>query len=331
MTQTPLATSGIHHITALARDPKANIAFYVGVLGQRLVKRTVNYDDPTTWHLYYADAVGSPGSVLTFFPDPRTRAPRHGSGETAATAYAAPMGSLDWWRDRLKSAGIETTDFVRFKEHGIAFVDHDGMGLEIIESALAEGSAFVPVDPEAPYATAQREHGGPIPIDKALRGFHSATMDVDGYEHSAQLLMHVFGLAAMGNEINRFRFARRDEAGNVLPASTVDLRCRPSLDRARMGHGSVHHIAWRAADDEHEHALRAELVSRGQNPTPIIDRQYFHSIYFREPGGVIFEIATDPPGFTTDEPLERLGERLMLPSWLGDRRAEVEMGLPAVD
>lgn len=328
-TQIP-ASAGYHHITALARDPRANVAFYVGVLGQRLVKRTINYDDPSTWHLYYTDAVGSPGSVLTFFPNPMTRSPRRGSGETAATAYAAPLGTLGWWRDRLKGNNIEVTEFTRFSQPGLAFEDHDGMSLEIIETPLAERSWFVPIDPGKPYAKAQGAQGGPIPEDKSLRGFHSATLDVDGYEHSAKLLTEVFGLTPIGNEINRFRFARLDENSEPLPASTIDLRCRPALQRARMGHGSVHHIAWRASNDEHEVALREALIARGLNPTPVIDRQYFHSVYFREPGGVIYEIATDQPGFAADEPLETLGEGLKLPAWLEPQREAIFAALPPI-
>ena len=326
-----LATPGIHHITALARDPKASIAFSAGVLGQRLVKRTVNYDDPSVWHLYYADERGTPGSVMTFFPNPDARPPRFGSGELSATAYGVPPGALGFWNDRLTQAGITTSPFQRFGEQGIAFADHDGTRLEIIERQDAERSAFIPIDPAAPHAQRQRDHGGLIPQNMALRGFHSATLDVDGYEHTARLLTGVFGLEPAGSAGERYRFERRDERGRTIPAGTVDLRCRPALDRARMGHGSTHHIAWRAADDEHEHALRAELVSRSHNATPIIDRQYFHSIYFREPGGVIFEIATDPPGFAIDEPLDRLGEKLTLPSWLEERRSEIEPALPAIE
>ncbi|MGP1345141.1 MAG: ring-cleaving dioxygenase [Phycisphaerales bacterium] len=331
MTTAALATPGIHHITALARDPKPNIAFYAGLLGQRLIKRTVNYDDPSVWHLYYADDRGTPGSVMTFFPNPDARRPRFGSGELSATAYAAPPGSLGFWHERLTKAGITAAPFQRFGEQGIAFADHDGTRLEIIERVDAQPSRFVPVDPAAPHAKRQHDHGGPIPTDMALRGFHSATLDVDGYEHSARLLTGVFGLEPAGSAGERYRFERRDQRGRTIPAGTIDLRCRPALDRARMGHGSTHHIAWRATDDEHEHALRAELVSRGHNATPIIDRQYFHSIYFREPGGVIFEIATDPPGFTTDEPPDHLGESLMLPTWLEERRNEIANSLPPLE
>jgi glyoxalase family protein len=328
MAQQHVGSAGYHHITVLGRDPRANAAFYVGVLGQRLIKRTVNYDDPGTWHLYYADAVGSPGSVMTFFPNPMTRDARRGVGEAGAVAYAAPVGSLGWWRDRLKAAGVQATEFTRFDQPGLAFTDHDSTPLEIIETPLAERSWFVPLDPAAPDASSQAAHGGPVPQDMALRGFHSATLDVDGYEHSAALLTDVLGFTLVGNELDRFRFARQDDTGSPLPAATIDLRCRPALQRARMGAGSVHHIAWRASDDQHELAIRAALIGKHQNPTPVIDRQYFHSIYFREPGGVIYEIATDQPGFAIDESVDTLGRSVMLPRWLEPQREAIVRALP---
>ncbi|MBV8456694.1 MAG: VOC family protein [Acetobacteraceae bacterium] len=305
---------GIHHITALADDAAENVAFYTGVLGLRLVKRTVNFDDPGTWHLYYGDEAGRPGTILTFFPFPGIRAGRHGTGQAVEIGFAIPRAALGYWLGRLTERHIEFEGpFDRFGERVVRFKDPEGLQLELITDERA----------------VRREgwKGAGIDAEYALRGFHSVTLWEQGYERTAKLLTEHLGFVPVGQEESRFRFA---VPGGDGPGGVVDIRCIPGFWSGAMGGGTIHHVAFRAADDGDQAETRERLIAEGLDVTPVLDRNYFHSIYFREPGGVLFEIATDPPGFTVDEPLASLGTVLKLPSWLERRRETIERVLPSL-
>lgn len=304
---------GIHHITAMASDPQRNIDFYVNVLGQRLLKTTVNFDDPGTYHFYYGDEVGTPGTILTFFPWPGARRGQRGVGEVAAAAYAVPAGSLPAWQQRLAAWGHTTgAPQLRFGEQVISLQDPDGMVVELIETAVP--------------ANVQPWTDSPVPHAMAPRGFHSATVWVGELEPSLELLTKVFGWKRIAQEGNRVRVqAAHGELGSYL-----DLVVMPNQARGRLGAGSVHHIAFRAADDAAQLAWRRDLLAAGYGVTPVQDRQYFHSIYFREPAGVLYEIATDAPGFAWDEPVGELGRSLKLPPWLEPSRDRIARALPVI-
>lgn len=312
-TPEPNPISGIHHITAMAGDPQRNLDFYIQCLGQRLVKTTVNFDDPGTYHFYFADATGSPGTVLTFFPWPQARRGRAGAGEANAVAYTVPSASLDAWEERLRDFGITPGERqTRFGEPVLPFQDPDGLRVEL---------AGVDDPP-----TVDHWQAGPVPESMALRGFHSTTLLVAATGPSAALLADYFGFEEVGSEGSRTRFA----APGSGAGRAVDLVQVPNQGRGHLGAGSIHHIAFRARDDADQRAWQARLLAAGLNVTDVRDRQYFHSIYFREPGGVLYEIATDGPGFLTDEPVAALGASLKLPPWLEPRRAEIEARLPAI-
>jgi catechol 2,3-dioxygenase-like lactoylglutathione lyase family enzyme len=300
--------SGLHHVTAIASDPQLNLDFYVGLLGLRLVKRTINFDDPGTYHFYFGDGPGTPGTILTFFPWPGARRGHRGTGEVEATAFAIPADSSGYWLERLKNHGVyvEATA-VRFGETVLRFADPDGMSLELIATA--------------PSSEVQPWGNATVPVEHALRGFHSVSAALEGYERTARLLTEVFGYTLAQESGNRFRFAA---AGSTSAGKLIDLLCMPDGRHAGGGAGSVHHIAFRAKDDAEQRAWREKIVALGYNVSPVMDRTYFHSIYFREPGGILFEIATDPPGFTFDEKLEELGNNLRLPSWMESARAQIE-------
>ena len=304
-----MSVSGIHHVTAIAGDAQRNLDFYAGVLGLRLVKRTVNFDDPLTYHLYYGTETGAPGTILTFFAWPDAYGGRPGSGQVNATALSAPKGSLGWWQERFKSSGV-TYDLPveRFGEEVLPFRDSDGMQLELVAAD----------DPRPAWT------GGGVPEEYAIRGVHGVTAHEEGYEMTAQLLTETLLFTPVGQEGNRFRYRAGEGYG------MIDVLCTPDGPRARGGAGAVHHIAWRVPDDTDQLAWRTTLVNAGMNVSPVLDRQYFHSIYFREPGGVLFEIATDAPGFATDEPREKLGEALKLPPWLEGAREQIEAGLQPI-
>lgn len=309
----PRRIPGIHHVTAIASDPQRNLDFYVGTLGLRFVKRTVNFDDPTTYHFYFGDGVGLPGTVLTFFPWPGARPGRPGTGQVTATAFSIPAGSLGFWMERLSERGLEIEGPVqRFEEETIAFADPDGLVLELV----AEDDPPVVTDWD----------GGGVPIEHAIRGFHGVTLSLEAWEPTTELIEGTMGYERAGEVGDRTRFIAQHPA----PGRRIDIRGRPSAAPGRMGAGIVHHVAFRAADDEQQAGWREELVSAGFNVTPVRDRQYFHSIYFREPGGVLFEIATDAPGFTLDEERDQLGSGLKLPSWLEGRRESLESALPEI-
>ncbi len=303
---------GIHHVTAIASDPQANVDFYTEVLGIRLVKLTVNFDDPHSYHLYYGDGAGTPGTILTFFAWPGAPRGWRGTGQLTATAFSVPNGSLGYWKERLRKNGVslEATS-KRFGEEAIPFYDPDGLRLELVANPKDDRGGW--------------KHG-PVPREFAVRGFHGVTLSEEGYEQTASLLTDTLGFRLVGQEVDRFRY--RATGGG--PASVVDIMCQPGTRRGEVSVGTVHHVAWRTPNDEYQKAWREELVKLRLNVTPVIDRKYFHSIYFREPGGVLFEIATDPPGFTVDEPVEKLGGALMLPSWLEPLRTHIQEELPPV-
>jgi glyoxalase family protein len=305
---------GLHHVTAIASDPQRNLDFYVGLLGLRFVKRTVNFDDPGTYHFYFGDKRGNPGTILTFFPWPNARRGTRGTGQIESTAFAVSPNSIGYWVERLKDQHVaaEKTS-PRFGEEVLRFTDPDGLLLELVAS-----NSPAPVEPWP---------DGPIPAEHALHGFHSVSAALEGYERTARLLTESFGYRLIGQSGNRFRFVTRDD---TAPGRIVDLICLPDAQIGRVAAGSVHHIAFRAKDDAEQLQWRGHLVSLGYNVTPVIDRTYFHSIYFREPGGVLFEIATEPPGFTSDETIEELGTHLHLPPWMESSRSQIEEILPPI-
>jgi glyoxalase family protein len=306
--------SGIHHITAICGEPQRNVDFYAGVLGLRLVKRTVNFDDPKTYHLYYGDGTGSPGTILTFFPWVGVGRGRLGNGQVTATAFAVPQGSIPFWTERLKQFGVAFDGpSTRFGEDVLAFADPDGMQVELIASAR--------IDPKKAYA------GGAIPVEYAIHGFHSATLSEAALEDTASLLTDTMGFQPVQHDGNRFRFA----VGTGEAGTTVDILVTPDAPFGRVAGGSVHHIAWRTADDVQQREWLSDLTKLGYSVSPVMDRKYFHSIYYREPGGILFEIATDSPGFAVDEPAEKLGSSLVLPAWLEPARQEIEAVLPQIE
>ncbi len=305
-------TTGIHHVTAIAADPQRNLEFYAGTLGLRLVKRTVNFDDPNTYHFYYGDRTGQPGTLLTFFPWLGARRGRDGIGQAVATSFAVPTGALPWWEERLTRAGVGgLTSRIRFGERTLRFTDPDGLALELVERVESGDAAVDPHDA--------------VPDAAAIRRISGNLLKLRGTDTTAALLTEVLGLVPAGEDggVRRFRPANGIGGG-------VDLVRDPDGGHGVMGAGTVHHVAWRAADASHQAKLRGELLGFGMQVTPVVDRQYFQSIYFREPGGVLFEIATDDPGFLIDEPEATLGEALKLPPQYESRRGEIERQLPEI-
>lgn len=301
---------GIHHVTAIATDPQRNADFYREVLGLRLVKQTVNFDAPDTYHLYYGDEAGHPGTILTFFPWPHAPFGQHGAGQATTTAFSVPEGSLGYWEQRLRERGVEILEqTTRASDEVLALADPDGLRLELVAH---------PGDERAGWAD------GPVPSQFAVRGLFGITLTQTALEPSDAMLRERLGFHVAEEAAGRVRYAVGDGgAGRV-----VDVHVEPGSEQGLVAAGTVHHVAWRAPDRDTQRAWRASLVESGVQVTPIIDRQYFESIYFREPGGVLLEIATDPPGFTRDEPLLELGCRLRLPPWLEPRREEIEAALP---
>ncbi len=308
----PTPIIGLHHVTAIASDAQRNLDFYTQVLGLRFVKRTVNFDDPGTYHLYFGDDAGSPGTILTFFPWPRASRGHAGAGEVAQTAFSVPLGSISYWENRLRLHNIlvENTG-KRFDEQVLTFPDPDGMKLEIVGHA------------NVGHANASRY--ADVPTEHAIRGFFGVTLLEHEAESSGNFL-NILGFHKVAEEGNRQRYA----AGGTALGNHIDLVIDPKASYGHSGAGSVHHIAFRATDDAAQLAWREE-ISKYVDVTPVMDRTYFHSIYFREPGGVLFELATDPPGFAFDEPIETLGEELRIPAWLEPRRAVIEQRLTPLE
>jgi glyoxalase family protein len=309
-----MTTHGIHHVTAIAGPARRNLDFYTRVLGLRLVKKTVNFDDPGTYHLYYGDEAGAPGTILTFFPWEHAAPGRLGVGETSETAFRIPLGSIGWWTHRLVAAGVTHEAPARvFGETVLRFRDPDGMRLALVGVEGAQSEAAWLVDG--------------IPAEHAVRGFHGVTLMVAGAEGTAAILTDVFGFAETGREGSLLRLSSGAREGGH-----VTLHAVGNLLRGRLGGGSVHHVAFRAADDAEEFAMLEKLrVHHGIATTEQKDRNYFRSVYFREPGGVLFEIATDVPGFAVDEPAESLGQALKLPPEFESHRAEIEAVLPSLE
>jgi glyoxalase family protein len=306
--------SGIHHVTAIASEPQRNLDFYTEVLGLRLVKRTVNFDDPGSYHLYFGDDVGTPGSILTFFAWPLARRGSPGVGQVDLTSFSIPESSLSYWEQRLLSAGMPVErSGKRFDEEVLTFADPDGLKLELVAHPQPAGANRAWKDAS-------------VPARHALRGFYSVTLCEQGYESTAEVL-ETMGFRKVGEQGNRFRF----DVGKGGAGARVDVLCASEASYGNVAVGIVHHVAWRVADDNSQRSWRSRLVNKHLNVTPVIDRCYFHSIYFREPGGVLFELATDPPGFAIDEPPEKLGEALKLPSWLEPNRKRIEQVLQPIE
>lgn len=304
--------SGIHHVTAIVSSPQANLDFYLAVLGLRLVKKTINYDDPKTYHFYFGDRTGTPGTILTFFPIPRAFAGEQGVGQATVTALAVPVGSLDYWKQRLDSRVVDAVDDEDFGQRSLTFCDPDGLLLELVETAEdGPGDAWA---------------GGPVPVEYAIRGVHHVVLRETAYEPTATLLTETMGFRVVGSHGDRHRFAM----GAGGPGALLDIEVTPDGATGRNAAGTVHHIAFRTADDAEQAEWRSALVALGYDVSPVRDRQYFQSIYFRERGGVLFELATDGPGFLADESVEALGTTLRLPHWLEPERDEIEGRLPSL-
>ncbi len=302
---------GLHHVTAIASDPQRNLDFYTQVLGLRFVKRTVNFDDPGTYHFYFGDDAGSPGTILTFFPWPHASRGHAGAGETTRTAFSVPLASLPFWRKRLEEEHILFEDTgKRFEEEVLTLRDPDGMVLEIVGHTDVK-------EPLAPRTSN-------VPAEHSIRGFFGVTL-LERKSEGTFATLQTMGFHEVASEGNRHRFAAEGDAlGNH-----IDVILDPEAGHGRMGAGSVHHIAFRAKDDSSQLEW-LEILSKSLAVTPVQDRTYFHSIYFREPGGVLFELATDPPGFGLDEPAESLGQTLRLPPWLEAHHQEIERILPKI-
>ncbi|HEX3815400.1 MAG TPA: ring-cleaving dioxygenase [Mycobacteriales bacterium] len=310
-----IRTSGLHHVTAIAGDPQHNVDFYLRALGLRLVKTTVNFDDPGTYHLYYGDEAGTPGSLITFFPWKNTPPGRLGNGQATTTSFSVPEQSLGWWRDHFAELNIDADEIEnRRTEDVLTFRDPDGLVLALVAH---QGTP----DDRAPW------DNGFIPADHAIRGLHSVTLSAASDTATSTLLVDGLGLRPAGQDGNRLRFA----AGDGGPGALVDLLITPDGPAGRVARGTVHHVAWRAPDEATQVAWRDELIDRGERVTDILDRQYFRSIYFREPAGTLLEIATDNPGFAIDEPLMELGRALKLPPWLEPTRRQIEAMLPTLN
>lgn len=304
---------GLHHVTAISSDPQRTIDFYTQILGLRLVKLTVNFDDPSSYHLYFGDEQGSPGTILTFFAWPGQPAGRKGTGQLTSTSFSVPKNSLEFWRKRLASNGIGSRESGRpFGDSVLSFLDIDGQGLELVESVDDVRTGW---------------RSGPVPEDHAVKGFHGVTLSEENLERTESILVDTLGFHLKKEEDDRFRY----EVGNGTGGTIVDVLSTPGSEHGFVSVGTVHHVAFRAANDDHQKQLRQEILKTSIHVTQVIDRLYFHSIYFREPGGVLFEVATDPPGFAIDERIDRLGSGLMLPPWLESSRASVQMSLPSLN
>ena len=302
---------GIHHITAIAGDPQQNVDFYADILGLRLVKRTVNYDDPGTYHLYFGDDRGRPGTLLTFFPWPGAPRGRHGVGQATAVSFSVPPGSFGFWEKRLANREITTERLESpFDEPTLAFSDPDGLRLELVADPR--------VDLGLPWTAS------PVPVGQAIRGFHSVALLEHTSNDTEALLTEVMGFGLVKAVGHRRRFG----VGDGGLATWVDVVGAPDSPPGHVAVGTIHHVAWRAATDEAQQRWRQRLIEASLAVTPVLDRRYFRSIYFREPGGVLFEIATDLPGFTVDEAPDSLGAALRLPPWLEPLRPTIEARLP---
>lgn len=304
--------TGIHHVTAIASDAQKNIDFYLGVLGLRLVKKTINFDGPDVYHFYYGDEMGNPGTIMTFFPYTGLINGRHGKGMLNTSAFSVSTSSLNYWLNRFKKFGIGHKEpKERFGEElVIYFEDNDGLGLEMVFNDRDTRLGFT---------------GGHIPLQHAIKGFYHVEIWEEGYERTAGLLTEQLNHVLIAEKGNRFRFAAND-----IPGNYIDIVCSPDSMKGLAGSGTVHHIAFSTPDKNTQNEIRLKMVKRMLNPTPVLDRKYFTSIYFREPGGVLFEVATAGPGFTIDENKAHLGEALLLPSQFEKNREHIEKALKPI-
>lgn len=304
--------NGLHHVTTLAGDTQRNVDYYTGLMGLRLVKKTVNFDAPDVYHLYYGNETGSPGTILTFFPYGSLPRGRKGVGQLTYTAFSVPTAALSFWMDRLREQGVSYAGpSKRFSETYLRFEDHDGAGVELVFNDEDQRPGW---------------DNGRIPVEYAVRGFYTVTLEESNPDRTIELLTQTMQHARVGEEGGRFRL----RAGLGGPGNYLDVVCAPNGVRALQGAGSVHHLAFSTDSDETQLLIQAQLTEAGFHPTAVLDRQYFHSIYFREPGGVLFEVATNPPGFAVDEAVTELGTALKLPPQYESRRAKVEAELPEI-
>lgn len=303
---------GIHHITAVAGNPTDNHRFYTQILGLRLVKKTVNFDDPSVYHLYYGDESGKPGSILTFFPWEHLQDGKPDRGQVVAVSFSVPTGSKTFWLDHLRNHNLDIEEpFSRFGKEVIGLQDPDGLHLELV------------IDPKANSFEGWSD--GPIPQQHAIRGIHGATLGEENYSGAGKLLENDLGFELTNQLDGRYLYETDANFGSVVEIiDGFDLNGRP-------GKGTVHHIAFRVENEAEQQSLRKQLLNKGYYLTEMKDRDYFKSVYFHEPGGVLFEIATDPPGFTRDEELYELGSSLQLPDWLENERSAIEQELPTLN
>lgn len=303
---------GLHHITALASDAQTNVDFYAGILGLRMVKKTINFDAPEVYHLYYGNEKGTPGTIMTFFPYQNIPKGRKGKGQLTVTSFSIPDHSIEYWIKRLNKFGIQyEAPKQRFDDEVFIYLeDYDGLGVELVANSRDTRPGFT-------Y--------GNIPVEFAIKGFYGITLSEECYEKTADLLTKQMNHTLIANKGARFRYSASGKPGDF-----VDILCNPDALWAVGGAGTVHHVAFAAANDATQLEMRDKLLANGFNTTPILNREYFNSIYFREPGGVLFEIATIPPGFTVDEELQHLGEALKLPPWQEPNRKRIEKELPPI-
>jgi glyoxalase family protein len=304
---------GIHHITAIAGNAQRNYDFYAKVLGLRMVKKTVNFDDPGTYHFYYGNETGTPGTILTFFPWEGITDGRAGVGMATEIGYSVPQGSLEFWADRFRQFNVKQGEVSeRLGETYLPFQDPDGLRLELIVSKYT--------DDRKAWTTPE------VSADAATRGFHNVTLTLRSIKPTATILTDLFGYTLKEQAGNRYRFT----TDAVPSAAIVDLLESPGESRGISGSGTNHHVAFRVPDETVQMEFREKILSKGLHITPKINRDYFYSLYFREPGGVLFEIATDNPGFTVDEPLDQLGTHLKLPAQYETMRDKIEASLPVL-
>ncbi|WP_262248675.1 ring-cleaving dioxygenase [Parapedobacter soli] len=306
---------GIHHITAIAGDAKRNYDFYTRILGLRLVKKTVNFDDPQTYHFYFGDEVGTPGSILTFFPwGDRVKPGRRGTKQVTEIGYSVPAGSLDFWKNRFEANGIiYNNPAEKFGEKYLTFLDPDGLKFEL--------TVAKEIDTRTPWTTDE------VGSEHATRGFHHVTITTEKMDATARILTDIFGYRLLQEEVNRYRFI----TDSTPYANLVDLVEAPGEAEGLVAGGSVHHVAFSVPDEATLMHFREKIIAQGLHITEKIDRNYFYSLYFREPGGVLFEIATNNPGFAVDEPVAELGSGLKLPSQYETHREHLEKVLPQLD
>ena len=306
----PLIT-GIHHITAIAGNPQANIDFYTGILGLRLVKKTINFDAPGVYHFYFGDELGRPGTVFTTFPFTGARKGAKGAGEVTYTAFSVAAGSLEYWIERLKKYGIPVSDVLtRFGDQLIRFEDHDSMGIELVANDEDDRTGW---------------SYGQVPIENSIKGFYGATLNLKSKDLTEKLLTEHMDYRFIGEENGRFRYGTAGKPGDI-----VDIVIDKSGSRGMQSAGTVHHIAFRTANAASQLEVQEILMRNGYQVTEVKDRNYFTSIYFREPGGVLFEVATDEPGFAIDEDEAHLGELIKLPEWAEPNRKKLEESLTPV-